>query len=108
MTLHKYHIALETARTRCGSTLLDQVTLVMAKTLVACWAKFIASAWGHAFVTFADRLAVLIISLATAAEECRQFDSCSTHLHMRSCWIAYMLGCECCAFVQGCLACTVA
>merc|ERR1719226_174538 len=99
--------AMQTAQTRCGSALLDLVALVVAESRVLCWAEGVASACGHAFVTLSDLSAVLVISLTTAAEEHRRLDSCSTHLHGWSSWIAHMLGCECLALVQRGFPCTV-
>merc|ERR1719226_259570 len=99
--------AMQTAQTRCGSALLGLVALVMDESRVLCWAEGVASACGHAFVTLSDLSAVLVVSLTTAAEEHRRFDSCSTDLHGWSSWIANMLGCECLAFVQSGFACTI-
>merc|ERR1719436_894868 len=105
--LHRLPFAMQIAQTRSGSALLDLVALVMAESRVLCWAEGVASACRHAFVTLSDLSAVLIVSLTTAAEEHRRFDSCSTHLHGWCSWIANMLGCECLAFVQRGFACTV-
>merc|ERR1719281_502659 len=107
MTLHRLPFAVQTAQTRYGSALLDLVALVVAESRILCWAERVASACGHAFVTLSDLAAVLIVSLTTAAEEHRRFDSRSTNLHGWSSWIAHMLGCESLAFIQRGFACTI-